>query len=175
MAASAQTLKESKHRTSKSLAVSHQSELSLNRAFDGLNRCELRTRAVPSELGNIIQKSIDSAVQVYTQANMLHRAGQYSLAKKNADAVCRFCNLMNNLAEEQTDNVLHLQMPPQMHAGRSKKTARTRHLHPSLNLLDSMIRSRMTHLSHFYRSRLSDYPEVLLQFSKFLEQVEKVH
>ncbi len=179
MATSTQAVKESKkksrHHVPSSSDVVIKSEVYLNRAFDGLNRCKSRTQSVPSELADIIAGTLKSGIKVYNQARLLHRTGKYQSAKKYAKAVCLLCTVLNNLAEEQTENILDLGLPPQMQIITSKVAPRSRNLHHSLNLLDSFIRQRMKQASKFYRGRLVGYSDVLSEVSKYLGQIEKYH
>jgi hypothetical protein len=167
--------KESERRKASAVGAMVKSEMYLNRAFDGLNRCELRGQSVSSELGGIIASAVRSGIEVYNQAHLLHEAGRYQLSQKHAEAVYRFCILLNNLAEEQADNILRLPLPPQMHLIDSKKASRPQNLHPALNTLDSFIRRRMMRASKLYKGRLFGYVDILSQISKQLKNIESYH
>lgn len=148
------------------------SEVCLNQAFDGLNLCELRTQSVPGELGSIISAAVASGAHVYGQAHHLHQMGSYKLSERYSKTVYQLCTLLNFLAEEQSHNILKLPLPPRMHLINAKKTQRPRKLHPSLNMLDSFIRRRMTRGSKFYKGRLKGFAEIISQVSNHLNYIE---
>ena len=175
MTISQQILKDSARSKSRSAGSSAQAEIELNQAFDGLNRCKLRAQSVPVELGDLIADAVNLTVDVYTQARQLYRAGHYPSSAKLAKSVCRLCNLLNNLAEEQTENILKLPPPPAMHLVQTHKPSRSQKIHPSLSALDSFVRQRVARSSKFYKSRLSDYSETLSQISKHLTDIKRFH
>lgn len=176
---SKQNIKESKHKRTRTKNVPKgagvKSEILLNVAFDRLNRCKSRIYSMTSEVSDIVSEALQCGVDVYNQAHLLHKAGQYSKAAKYAADVTHFCNLLNNVADENTENILKLPLPPQMTLEKSEKTFSAEKLHPSLKLLDSFIRKKLTRSSKFYKSRMDGYHKAIVDISKTISKTENYH
>lgn len=179
MRASKQKIKENKQKNPSlkkgPKAAELRSEILLNVAFDRLNRCKSRLYAVPGEISDIMSDSLKCGVDVYQQALVLYRAGRYADSASFAKAVTQFCNLLNNIADENADNILKLPLPPGMKLEKTEKTASSDMLHPSLKILDSLIRKKLTKASRFYKSRLEGYHETIREISKSLSRLENYH
>jgi hypothetical protein len=147
------------------------SEVALNKAFDGLNLCELRIRTTSSELEDILVEVLQGTVEIYKRAHQLYQIGEFKKSLIQAEIVCEMCALINNFAEEKAANTLNLPLPPLMKFMKQPMPKAISKIHPSLRLLDAMIRRRMTGGSKYYRERLEDYNETLTKVSEELKEI----
>ncbi|MCC2679789.1 MAG: hypothetical protein K0R29_2365 [Pseudobdellovibrio sp.] len=151
------------------------SEIYLNVAFDRLNRSKTSLNSISSEVGDIMTEALQCGIDVYQQAIVFYNAGKYSPSAKHARAVVRFCTLLGNIADENSENALKLSVPPKMRLEISQKVKAKVAYHPALQLLHSLIRKKMTRASKFYKSRMNGYSEIIQDVSALLSKSENYH